>query len=76
MDQVKKMVLIDPRMYERLNSVNGDIRVKSIMDKMTNAKDMILSSLDTDMSNILTDPYLTDDEKFNDTLSLKLGITW
>ena len=37
MDQVKKMVLIDPRMYERLNSANGDIRVKSIMDKMTNA---------------------------------------
>ena len=57
------MILIDPRMYERLNSVNGDIRVKSIMDKMTNAKDMVLSSLDTDMSNILTDPYLTDDKK-------------
>ena len=63
MDQVKKMVLIDPRMYERLNSTNGDICVKSIMDKMTNAKDMVLSSLDTDMSNILTDPYLTDDKK-------------
>ena len=63
MDQVKKMILIDPRMYERLNSGNGDIRVKSIMDKMTNAKDMVLSSLDTDMSNILTDPYLTDDKK-------------
>ena len=63
MDQVKKMILIDPRMYERLNSVNGDNRVKSIMDKMTNAKDMVLSSLDTDMSNILTDPYLTDDKK-------------
>ena len=30
---------------------------------MTNAKDMVLSSLDTDMSNILTDPYLTDDKK-------------
>ena len=75
MDQVKKMILIDPRMYERLNSVNGDNRVKSIMDKMTNAKDMVLSSLDTDMSNILTDPYLTDDKKFNDTLPLKLGIT-
>ena len=44
MDQVKKMILIDPRMFERLNSVNGDIRVKSIMDKMTNAKDKVLSS--------------------------------
>ena len=63
MDLVKKMILIDPRMYERLNSGNGYIRVKSIMDKMTNAKDMVLSSLDTDMSNILTDPYLTDDKK-------------
>ena len=63
MDQVKKMILIDPRMYERLNSANGDIRVKSIMDKMTNAKDKVLSSLDMDMSNILTDPYLTDDKK-------------
>ena len=63
MDQAKKMILIDPRMYERLNSVNGDNRVKSIMDKMSNAKDMVLSSLDTDMSNILTDPYLTDDKK-------------
>ena len=57
------MVLIEPRMYERLNTVNGNIRVKSILDKMTNAKDMVLSSLDTDMSNILTDPYLTDDKK-------------
>ena len=55
MDQVEKMILIDPRMYEQFNSANGDIRVKSIMDKMTNAKDMVLSSLDTDMSNILTD---------------------
>ena len=63
MDQVKKMILIDPRIYERLTSGNGDIRIKSIMDKMTNAKDMVLSSLDTDMSNILTDPYLTDDKK-------------
>ena len=54
MEQVKKMVLIEPRMYERINSVNGDIRVKSIMDKMTNAKDMVLSSLD---------PYLSDDKK-------------
>ena len=63
MEQVKKMVLIEPRMYERLKSANGDIRVKSIRDKMTNAKDMVLSSLDTDMSNILTDPYLSDDRK-------------
>ena len=63
MDQVKKMMLIDPRMFKRLNTVNGDIRVKSIMDKMTNAKDMVLSSLDKDMPNILTDSYLTDDNK-------------
>ena len=33
------------------------------MVKMTNAKDIVLSFLDTDMSNILTDPYLTDDNK-------------
>ena len=63
MDQCKKMILIDPRMYERLNSANGDIRVKSIMDEMTNAKEIVLSSLDTDMTNISTDPYLTDDKK-------------
>ena len=63
MDQVKKMILVDPRMFERLNSVNDDIRVKLIMDKMTNAKDVVLSSLDSDMSNILIDPYLTDDKK-------------
>ena len=71
MEQVKKMVLIEPRMYERLNSVNGDIRVKSIMDKMTNAKDMVLSSLDTDMSNILTDSYLSDDKKLQRYTSAK-----
>ena len=66
MDQVRKMILIDPRMYERLNSLNGDLRdlrVKSILDNMTNAKDMVFSSLDTDMTNILTDLYLTDDIK-------------
>ena len=66
MDQVKKMILINPRMYKRLNSLNGDLRdlrVKSILDKMTNAKDMVFSSLDTDMTNILTDLYLTDDIK-------------
>ena len=63
MDQIKKMILIDSRMFERLNTVNGNIRVKSIMDKMTKAKDMVFSSLDTDMSNILSDPYLTDDKK-------------
>ena len=63
MDQVKKMILVDPRMFERLNSVNDDIRVKLIMDKITNAKDVVLSSLDSDMSNILIDPYLTDDKK-------------
>ena len=63
MDQVKKMILIDPRMMEKLNSVNTDMKMKSIMDKMLNAKDLVLSSLDGEMSKVLTDPYLTDDKK-------------
>ena len=63
MEQVKKMVLIDPRMMEKLNSVNTEAKMKSIMDKMLNAKDLVLSSLDSDMSKVLTDPYLTDDKK-------------
>ena len=46
-----------------LNSVNTDMKMKSIMDKMLNAKDLVLSSLDSDMSKVLTDPYLTDDKK-------------
>ena len=33
------------------------------MDKMLNAKDLVLSSLDGDMSKVLSDPYLTDDKK-------------
>ena len=63
MDLVKKMILIDPRMMEKLNSVNTEMKMKSIMDKMLNAKDLVLSSLDKDMSKVLTDPYLTDDKK-------------
>ena len=63
MEQVKKMILIDPRMMEKLNSVNTDIKMKSIMDKMLNAKDLVLSSLDGDMSKVLTDPYMSDDRK-------------
>ena len=63
MEQVKKMILIDPRMMEKLNSVNTDLKMKSIMNKMLNAKDLVLSSLDGDMSKVLTDPYMSDDRK-------------
>jgi hypothetical protein len=63
MEQVKKMILIDPRMMEKLNNVNTDMKMKSIMDKMLNAKDLVLSSLDGDMSKVLTDPYMSDDRK-------------
>ena len=81
MEQVKKMVLIDPRMTERLNSVNTDMKMKSIIHapmsssgdetgvkliiiiSMLNAKDLVLTSLDSDMSKVLADPFLTDDKK-------------
>ena len=50
-------------MMEKLNNVNTDMKMKSIMDKMLNAKDLVLFSLDGDMYKVLTDPYMSDDKK-------------